>query len=114
MCDQLIKHMESGHSFESFGGVARVSRKTLFKWLEKHKDFEEARAIGYGAWCRLIENLMLSKATGVERVKGVNPKNIDATPLIFLMKTVGSKVFYERKTEENEDKPTVINLNYKV
>lgn len=44
----LIKHMERGLSFETFGATAglRVTRKTLYNWLQAHPEFQEAYEIG--------------------------------------------------------------------
>ena len=44
-CEKIIAHGEAGGSIESFAGVARVCRKTLYLWREKYPDFDEAAAI---------------------------------------------------------------------
>lgn len=45
-CDMLITHMEDGLSFESFAGLVRVCRDTLYEWVEKHEDFSYAKSVG--------------------------------------------------------------------
>jgi hypothetical protein len=45
-CDELIKHMESGLSFESFAGVISVHRDTLYEWAKTHPQFSDAMQIG--------------------------------------------------------------------
>jgi hypothetical protein len=53
-CDDLLIHMAEGYSFESFvahlfrkyGKEARLSRFTLYTWLDKHPDFSDARRQG--------------------------------------------------------------------
>lgn len=48
-CNLLIEHMKRGLSFESFGaedGVG-VSKETLYNWLERHKEFLDARKRGF-------------------------------------------------------------------
>jgi hypothetical protein len=45
-CQQLIDHMEEGHTFESFAGLVRVSRQTLYNWCSLYPEFAEARDIG--------------------------------------------------------------------
>jgi len=45
-CDRLIEHMARGLSFDSFGGVARVSRRTLYNWIKTNPEFEEAYEVG--------------------------------------------------------------------
>ena len=42
-CDMLIKHLEQGLSFDSFGAVANVTRDTLYKWLKKYDDFSDTK-----------------------------------------------------------------------
>lgn len=44
-CEELVSHMSQGLSFESFGGVAKVGRATLYEWLEKHEEFKEAKEL---------------------------------------------------------------------
>ena len=46
-CEMLITHMAQGHSFQSFGAIAKVSRRTLFNWIHQHNDFKEAKEIGF-------------------------------------------------------------------
>ena len=100
MCEQLVKHMGQGHSFESFGGVVNVSRKTLYFWVEKHKEFAEAKEVGYAKWLQFIERIFISRTTGIEMLKGVNPKNIDIAGAIFMLKTRGHQVYYEKREIE--------------
>lgn len=45
-CDALIEHMKAGLSFEAFGAVAHVGRRTLFDWLAAFPDFQAAKEIG--------------------------------------------------------------------
>lgn len=45
-CQLLIDHMKQGLSFESFGGVAEVSKQTLYDWMQKHGEFLDARRKG--------------------------------------------------------------------
>lgn len=45
-CDQLIEHMASGLSFESFSAVIGVHRATLYEWVKIHDAFNDAKRIG--------------------------------------------------------------------
>lgn len=110
MCDQLIKHMAQGHSFEAFGGIAKVSRETLYNWVKKHKDFAEAKQIGYSAWLNFVETLLISKTTGKELINGVNPKQIDIVGALFMLKTRASAIYFEKKEIglDADEKITVI------
>lgn len=51
-CEMLIEHMSSGLSFEAFGGVIGVCKKTLYTWCEKQEEFLYAKQIAT-AKCRL-------------------------------------------------------------
>ena len=102
--------MSQGHSFEAFGGLVKVSRNTLYEWVKKHKDFAEAKEIGFNSWLNFVETILISKTIGKEMISGVNPKNIDIAGAIFMLKTKGSSIYFEKKELELDanDKVTVI------
>lgn len=110
MCELLIEHMSNGYSFEAFGGVVRVSRQTLYTWVGKYKEFAEAKEIGFNSWLLYIESILLSKTTGKKMAEGVDPRAIDIAGAIFMLKTRGSSIYYEKKEIEidAEEKITVI------
>lgn len=78
-CDLLVAHMAMGFSFESFGadveGIA--SRATLYRWVEEHEDFRDAKEKGDAA-CRKFWEL--------QGVTGLHMKGFNATVWIFNMK----------------------------
>lgn len=51
-CEQLIEHMAGGLSYESFAGLLRVSKQTLYTWEKQYPDFLDAKEVGVEA-CRL-------------------------------------------------------------
>jgi hypothetical protein len=68
-----------GLNFESFGGVVGVSKNCLYKWLSKHKDFDDAKKIGD----------MLSLKSWIETgIKGMREEKFNATVWIFMMKNM--------------------------
>lgn len=69
-CDALIKHMEKGLSFESFGGKVGVCKKTLYRWVKHHPEFKRAKALGETRSLLFWENLGIRGAQG--EVKGFN------------------------------------------
>lgn len=99
-CDRLIKHMGSGFSFESFGAEVAVSKDTLYEWVKKYREFAHAKEIGFNRWLQFVEAVLLSKTTGREMIKGVVPKNIDIAGAIFMLKTRGHSVYFEKKEVE--------------
>jgi hypothetical protein len=45
-CQLLEDHMAQGFSFESFGAVVRVGRRTLYEWRDQYPEFADAYEIG--------------------------------------------------------------------
>lgn len=45
-CDLLLDHMEKGYSFESFAGVVRKSKQTIYDWTEANAEFLDAKKVG--------------------------------------------------------------------
>lgn len=69
-CEMLIKHMEEGLGFESFGGIVNVDRLTLYRWKESYKEFEEAYNNGWTKCFIFWERVGRSGALG--KIKGFN------------------------------------------
>lgn len=46
-CEQLIKHMAEGLSFESFAGAVGVSKQTLYDWAAANPEFLDAKQRGF-------------------------------------------------------------------
>lgn len=62
--EMLYNHMASGFSFESFGGVVRACRDTLYEWCKVHDAFSYAKKEGQLASQLCWEKLMLAGTTG--------------------------------------------------
>jgi len=80
-CQRLIEHMALGHSFLAFGGSVRVTRKTLYNWMEAHAEFKEAHEIAILACQNTLETIGLKGMIG--GIRGFNP-----TPWIFMLKNI--------------------------
>lgn len=52
-CSELIEFMAQGYSFEAFAGKIKVNQDTLHEWCKVHKEFSEAKKLGF-AECRLF------------------------------------------------------------
>ena len=108
-CEELIDHMESGLSFESFAGTIRVCRKTLYNWEKEHDDFKRAKGIATEL-CRIfweklgrdhIINLTSSK-------KGESKsKSLNSSVWIFNMKNRFPQEWREKQPGEEDQ----ININ---
>lgn len=44
-CEAVVKHMEQGYSFETFGAIIDVGRTTLYEWVEVYPEFKKAKQI---------------------------------------------------------------------
>lgn len=95
-CEQLIIHMSQGKSFETFGAKVNVTRKTLYKWVEKYKEFEEAKDIAFLKAMEFFESRLSAKVLGKE-IKGLDLKSIDNSCLMFALKTRFHKMYGDRQ-----------------
>lgn len=71
LCELLIAHGKQGLSFASFTGVAGVSRKTLYQWLDEREDFRAAKEVADGLALLAWEKIGLGLATGKLKGSGV-------------------------------------------
>ena len=88
-CDLLITHMRDGLSFESFGGVLLVSKRTLYDWEKAHPEFLDAKRVGESV-SRLYWEKVGADGLHNQTIKGDDgltvTKSINATIWIFNMK----------------------------
>lgn len=70
-CKDLILHMASGHSFESFAAVINVTADELNSYLS-NKNFKRARDIGYVKEYLLFEKVGIDGMMG--KIRGFNGK----------------------------------------
>lgn len=60
----VIKHMEDGNSFWSFGGIIGVCFDTLHNWTKLYPDFSEAKKIGTSKLLLFDERIAKAGTTG--------------------------------------------------
>lgn len=104
-CQQLVDHMATGMSFESFAANIGVHWDTLYEWCKVHPEFSEAKKEGKCLELKVWENLALCAASGMAPksktfMGKVNPQN--AAVLIFSLKNKFPKL-YRDKTEIEAD-----------
>lgn len=63
-CEQLVEHMAKGLSFESFAGVLRINRDTLYRWAEMNEEFSDAHEVGRMASAYRWEQIGLDGVLG--------------------------------------------------
>lgn len=101
-CQLLIEHMSSGLSFESFAGVVRACRATIYGWCDTYPDFLDAKKQGFALMHLHDEKLY------IDGMRGKN-KNVNTTLMLFKMKNCHN---WTERTEQvlttQDDKKLVI------
>lgn len=95
-CQQLIAHMKSGMSFESFGAIPEVCADTLYHWCTIHPEFSEAKKLGKVYELRFWETIARHSAMGMNLKIGnetMRPKESNPTLIIFTMKCKFPKLY---------------------
>lgn len=93
-CQQLLNHMKTGKSFNSFAGTIGVSPTTISKWCDKYEDFKEARDIGASMNMGTWEDMAIDQAAG--ETKG------NSSTTSFMMKNLHSGDYVDKQVIENE------------
>lgn len=99
-CDQLIDHMSTGMSYESFAAEIRVGRSTIYDWENSHPMWKEAKEIGLQCAHSFFEKRLIAKTAG-QAIQGVDPKLVDTACLIFALKTRFHKTYSEKSDDKN-------------
>lgn len=97
-CKELITHLQSGLSFESFAGNIRIHPDTINNWAKKHPEFAEAKAIGHEISRMHWEKIGLAGIAG--------RKNFNAAVYIFTMK---NRFAWKDATESNSSLKLTVN-----
>ena len=95
--------MSKGYSFKSFGATINCGKRTLYDWVKRFPDFEEAKDMGYAAALYFYEKYLIAKVCGFA-VEGIDPKKVNNTCLIFVLKTRFYKIYGDRSKQEVEVK----------
>jgi len=89
-CQTLIEHMAKGYSFESFAGLIKAGRSTIYLWLDEHDEFMDAKKEGLEL-CRLFWEgkaieLIEEQSEYDAQTKTTTTKKLNTTLWIFNMK----------------------------
>lgn len=89
-CDGLVSHMAQGYSYETFSAMIGVTRKTLYNWEEKHKEWVKAKEKGMELCQFFWEQLGTMGTMGI-KVENANKQvydysKVNPTLWIFNMK----------------------------
>lgn len=103
-CDLLIKHMESGLSFDTFAAVVGTCKDTCYEWVKVHSEFSDAKKRGTALRNLLVEKALV-KATLTPSFK------VNTPLLIFWVKnTLG----WKEQTELSGNESAPIKLKYNI
>ena len=101
-CKLLVEHMSQGHSFSTFSTIAGVTRTTLYDWVDKYKEFADAKMNGEESAKKFLEKRLMAKISGQDLSKiGIDTRKIDTTALIFALKTRFYKEYGDRQKVEH-------------
>lgn len=112
-CEQLVEHMNSGLSFESFAAVIGVNRDTLYEWTKVHSEFSDAQKEGLDKsllfWEKLgIDNIInTSESESFGEGQGSSKsRSLNSSVYIFNMKNRFK--WKDKQPDENDQ----ININF--
>lgn len=96
-CAMLISHNREGLSFESFGSVINVGRTTLYRWVEKHEEFRDAKEKGRAHLLNFYEQVVRNVAMGIvpKPDSGMLVTRGNAAAAIYLMKVHGKEAGFQ-------------------
>jgi hypothetical protein len=118
-CDMLIDHMSEGYSFESFGAVIRIGKKTMYNWIKDHEEWKEAKDVAEAMALKYFETAI--KASSMDECidekilrEKFDPKKINVTTMQWFIKSRFHSVYSEKNVTviEGGDKPVQIEKSF--
>ena len=85
-CDQLVEHMSSGFSFDSFKAVTGSSLVAMYDWVDRYPDWAYAKEQGNAARLLYLEQKLMEAACG-----GRN----QVPAIVHALKNVGNGMAWE-------------------
>ena len=74
-CDLLLKHMENGHSFDTFHATLRYPKTVVNQWLVDKPEFADAKHIGESLRIKTLESLLITKQINLETFEYLTKHN---------------------------------------
>ena len=102
-CNMLIDHMATGLSFESFAGLVRASKQTIYDWCSNNKEFLDAKEIGFELNRLFWEKLGRDHITHTDSKFESTPK-LNSSVYIFNLKNRFPKEWRDRTEVKQEVK----------
>lgn len=110
-CTQLIEHMGSGYSFESFAGLIGVARSTIYEWVDSKPEFSDAKKSAFEAsrlwWERQGIEGLHNTTDYDDSGKPIKSKAINATLWIFNMKNRFREDWQDKQQVEQSGSLTI-------
>ncbi len=106
-CETLIEHLGAGYSFESFAGLLRVNKSTIYNWLVLYPEFKEAKEVADGLSRLWAETQLKLQVQGDAKANPI--------PLIFFLKNRFPNEWRDRKEidlkKDDENKSNNLTLD---
>ncbi len=116
-CGQLVTHMRTGLSFESFAGTVGVNRDTLYTWTRKHAAFADAKKKGTAACLLWWERVGIAAVTGRDLTDAqgkvvIEAKKIHVVMWIYNMKCRFREQWHDDGAPPKDDDRRALQLAY--
>lgn len=116
-CDLLIEHMSKGLSIESFAGVVKATKKTIYEWMKQHPEFlyaaEQGSALSQLKWEQIGIDGVFSTSISERTQEGFRSesKAINASVWKFNMQNrFGWREKVEQQVQSEEKAKLVIRI----
>lgn len=80
-CDELLRHMSMGYSFESFASMCNITGEILVSWVGTYPDFAFAKKQGIEKRRTALESIAIDAISGISKTNKFN-----AVAWMFVMK----------------------------
>lgn len=111
-CDQLITHMATGLSFESFAGALGICKDTLYTLVNRYPEFSDAKKRGFELNRLFWEKIGIQNLINENFGNNQGSKSLNSTVYIFNLKNRFPDEWRDRQVIESKNINTNNNFNY--